>query len=520
MSKTRYRAKLTKGLAADIPAYELGPEYWSSGANVAFRPHAERVGGYDDVYGAPQVEIRSLLNAVVGGVNYWLYQGKNKSYAVTGTTHSDITKGGATLSTVTLANQWSVGVFNGFPYANNGVNTPMYWDGDVTHDYLELPGWPAGSIAATVRSFGNFMLALNLSTAGGNLPDQVKWSAAAAAGAVPSTWAASATNDAGALQLSDTPGGNIDGAPLGNGFAVYKARDAYMLEYRPDNFVFQARILPIRRGVLARNCIANFRGRHFLVTSDGDAILTDGTAYESVLENRMQRFIFAQLDQASYGSVFVASYKKRSEILICFPSAGSAFCDLAAVWNYKDNTWGVRELPQISCAAAGVVSDTTPSEAWDADAGTWDSDTTLWNEQAGVVAEEKLVLGQPNDAAPASSLMLELDKGLTANGAAITARVSKYSMDMGDPTRVKLVRGVYPYVNADVGTQLLVRVGSQMEAAGPITWSAEVTYTVGSGQRADCFACGKYISVEFRSTAAAAWTLPSFDIEYEERGYW
>lgn len=518
VSKTRFKALLEKGLAADLPAYELAPNLWSSGVNVACRPFAERSGAYAAVYGAPTVAMRSLMNAVVGGVNFWLYNTKDHSYAVTGTTHSDITKGAGALSVVSRANQWSVGVFNGFPYANNGVNTPMYWDGDVTHDFLEVPGWPAGSVAATVRTFGNFMLALNLSTAGGNFPDQVKWSSAAAAGSMPATWAASATNDAGSLQLSDTAGGIIDGGPLGNGFAVYKARDAYLLEYRPDNFVFNSRILPIRRGVLARNCIASYRGRHFIVTADGDAILTDGTGYESVIENRMQRFIFNQLDQSTFDAVFVVPYRKRSEILICFPSSGSSFCDLAAVWNYKDNTWSVRELPQISCAAPGIVSDTMPSEAWDTDAGTWDSDSTIWNEQAAVVAEEKVVLGQPLDGG-ANSAMLELDKGQTANGAAITARVSKYSMDMGDPTRVKLVRGVYPYLNADPGTQLFVRVGSQMEAAGPITWSPVVTWIAGSGQRADCFAQGKYISVEFYTTASAPWTLPAFDLEYEPRGY-
>jgi hypothetical protein len=518
MSKTRYKVLPVQGMAADLPAYMLGQNLWSGGANIAFRPFAERSGSYASVYGSPTVKMRSLMNAVVGGVNYWLYNVVNKSWAVTGTTHSDITKGAGTLSSVTRANQWSVGVFNGFPIANNGTDTPMYWDGDVTHDFLEVPGWPAGSVAATVRTFGNFIFALNLSTAGGNFPDQVKWSSAAAAGAMPTTWAASATNDAGSLQLSDTAGGIIDGAPLGNGLAVYKAREAYMLEYRPDNFVFQQRILPIRRGVLARNCIAGYRGRHFLVTADGDAILTDGTGYESVLENRMQRYIFNQLDQSTFDAVFVAQYRKRSEIWICFPSSGSSFCDIAAVWNYKDNTWGVRDLPLISCAAAGIVSDTAPAENWDADGGTWDSDTTVWNEQAAVVAEEKLLLGQPNDAG-ANSAMLEVDKGQTANGSAITARVSKYSMDLGDPTRVKLVRGVYPYVNADPGVQLSVRVGSQMEPAGAITWSPSVTYTVGSGQRADCFAVGKYISVEFSSTANAAWQLPAFDLEYDPRGY-
>jgi hypothetical protein len=81
------------------------------------------------------------------------------------------------------------------------------------------------------------------------------------------------------------------------------------------------------------------------------------------------------------------------------------------------------------------------------------------------------------------------------------------------------VKAVYPYVDGEIGTQLLVRVGGQMEADGAITWSPERTYTVGSGARVPLFAAGKWISFEARSTASVPWGLPAFDLEYEWRGY-
>lgn len=508
----------SRGLASDLPPFSVGRDFFTSAANIVFRPFAERAGGYAAVYATPQVEVRSLLNAPIAGVNYWLYNGKNKSYAAVGAVHTDITKAAGTLTTVTKPNQWSVGLFNGLPFANNGVDAPMSWDGNTANDMVVLTGWPVGSSCYTLRAFRNFLIAMNISTAGGNFPDQVKWSNLAVAGAMPTSWTAAATNEAGDAQASDTPGGLIDGAPLGAGFALYKARAAYLLEYTKGEFVFSLRPLPIGRGVLTRNCIADFRGRHFLLT-DGDMILTDGVSVESVAQNRMQRFVFSQLDQASFESCFVIAFPKRNEIACCFPSAGNTFCDLAAIWNSSDNTWGVRELPLVSCGATGIVSDTAPSDAWDADAGTWDSDATLWNELNYSSAEEQLVLGKPNDAAPTSSLILQMDSGLTANGAAINARVSKYGMDLGDPSRVKLVTRVYLYVNANPGTQLLCRVGSQMDPSGPITWSAQVTYTVGSSAWVDTYSSGRFHSIEVQSTAAASWSLPAFDLEYRPRGY-
>jgi hypothetical protein len=515
MSKTLAKFTPAKGLAADLPAVAVARDFWTSLQNIACRPFAERAAGYAAVYATPQVEVRSLLNVSIGGTNYWLYNGKQRSYAVQGVTHTDVTIGGTTFTNDTRFNSWSVGVFNGLAFHNHDLDPPSYWDGNPANNFVALPGWPGGVLCGTLRAFGNFLIAMNMTS----YPDQVRWSAAAAAGAMPSTWTAAATNEAGSRELSDTPGGLIDGAPLGNGFVIYKARSAYLLEYRGDNLVFNSRLLPIGRGLLARNCIAEYRGQHFIVTADGDFGLTDGTQFESVADNRTRRFVFSQLDQANFGTVFVGALKRQSEIWVCFPSSGNTLCDLAAVWNTKDNTWSVRDVPLVSCAAPGVVSDTATTDTWDSDAGTWDGDASIWNEQSQLAAEEQLVLGKPNDAAPTSSLLLKMDSGLTANGAAFDARASKYGMDLGDATRVKMVRAVYPHVIADAGTQMLVRVGGQMEANGPTTWSTETTYTVGSGARVPLFALGRFISVEFRSTASAAWRLPAFDLEYEWRGY-
>jgi hypothetical protein len=517
MSKRLAKFRPAKGIANDIEPYALGPDYWSHGSNVNFRPFASRVLGFDNVYGTIQNEVRSLLNARLGGINYWLYNGKSTSHVVTGTTHTNITIA-AGLTTVSALNQWSVVLLNSIPIANNGVDPPMYWDGNTANDMLVLPGWPAGSSCYTMRAWRNFLLAINMSTAGGNYPDQVKWSNSAAAGAVPTSWTAAATNDAGDATLADTPGALLDGWPLGSGFVLYKARSAYVAEYVQGNFVMAFRRLPIGRGVLSRNCVADFNGRHFVV-GEGDIFLTDGNTVEPLATNRMKRFLFNQLDQTSYKACFVARNPAAGEYLICFPSAGSTLCDLALVWASETDSWGVRELPDISCAVGGIVSDTAPDESWDGDSGTWDSDATTWHEQGYSEAQETLVMGAPNDAAPTSSLFLEVDSGTDANGSSIAASIAKYSMDLGDASRVKLVRRIYPHITAAVGTTVYVRVGSQMQPDGAITWGAEVAYVVGDNNYVDLFSQGRFISVEFRSDGGAVWVLPGFDVEFEPRGY-
>jgi hypothetical protein len=364
---------------------------------------------------------------------------------------------------------------------------------------------------------------MNMTRAAGAFPHEVQWSSAAAAGSMPSSWTASATNEAGSsVKCADTSGALIDGAPLGNGFMLYKERHAYSMTYKQGStYVMDVQPAPgVAHGVLTRNCIAPWRGRHFLLAGDGDIGLTDGNTFESVADNRVRALIFNQLDQTNYQHAFVAAYPRKDQIWVCYPATGAKFCNRAQIWDGAKNTWSPeRILPDVSCGAAGFVSDTAPAENWDADSSTWDSDATLWDSVNYSTARQSLLLGVPNDTTPTSSLILEQDRGLTANGAAFEAKVSKYGMDLGEPSLVKIARKVYLDVDASPGVQLLVRLGAQQEPGGATEWSAEQTYTVGAGPRhVDIYARGRFISFEARSTANAQWRLPSFSVDYDFDG--
>ena len=369
-----------------------------------------------------------------------------------------------------------------------------------------------------MRAFKFHLFAMDISKPAGEFPMQVLWSSAAAPGTIPASWTPAATNEAGDVELSQTSGPVIDGLPLRSSFMFYKQHSAYIADYVGGNNIFNFRRAFITSGVLTRNCIAEYRGRHFVVT-DGDVILTDGSVSESIVDNRMRKFLFDQLDQTNFEHTFVVAFPKHNEIWICFPSAGSTFCDLAMIWDGVANAWGVRDIPDITHAAVGIVSDTSVSEAWNDDSGTWDTDTTTWNQQNFSNADDRLVLAKPNDGTPTSSKLLEVDSSLKFDGTNISALIGKYSMTFDDPNRVKFLRRVIPHIQAVDGTVVKVRVGSQMVNNDSITWSAEVTFTVGTDMHVDTFAQGKFLSFEFRSDGEGKWTMTGFDVEAELRGY-
>lgn len=506
------------GIVNDLPPSEVAPQFYTSGQNIHFRQSfAERTQGHAKVYTGILTTLRNISNCQVAGTNYWVYHGTDKSSVVTGATHNDITKAGG-ITGDTTANVITSGLLNGVHFMNNGIDAPLFWDGIPANPMTDLTGWPASTTCKAMRAFKFHLFAMDISKPAGEFPMQVLWSDAAAPGTIPSSWTAAATNEAGDAELSQTPGQIIDGLGLRSSFLFYKQHSAYIADYVGGNNIFNFRKAFITSGVLTRNCIAEYRGRHFVVT-DGDIILTDGSVTESIADNRMRKFLFNQLDQDNFEATFVVAFPKQNEIWVCFPSAGSTFCDLALIWDGVANAWGVREIPDISHGAVGIVSDLSVSEFWDDDADTWDSDTTTWNQQNFSNADDRLVLAQPDDATPLDSQFVQVDSGKTFDGANIGANIVKQSMAFDEPNRVKFLRRLIPHIKADAGTQVKIRAGSQMVITDAISWSNEVTYTVGTDQQVDTFAQGKYLSFEFRSDGVNPWSMTGFDVEAELRGY-
>lgn len=508
----------TGGIVNDIPPAEVADEFYTQGNNVHFRSgFVERTIGHTPVYGTPLAEVRGLLNFRRDTSNFWIYPGIDSLNVISGTDHYDITPSGG-LTTITPPNKWSMGTLNGVPFMNNGNDAPVYWAFDPMTETQELPDWPDGTSCRAMRAYKYYLIAMNIDSAAGLFPDQLLWSNSAEPGAVPSSWTPLATNDAGDTILSETPGYIVDGVPMRSSFVVFKQHAAHIMDWVGGNEVFTFRKLFTNSGMLSLNCGTDVNGRLFVVT-DGDIILTDGNTTESIIDNRMRNYLFSQLDQNNFESTFVVQNRQKNEVWVCYPSAGNTFADMALVWDSVANAWGVRELPQVSCGAIGLVSP-VDTDDWNSDSQQWDLDTTIWNEQLFSLQGDTMVLGQPNDVTPSESNLLQIDLGFDFDGDSIDAFVGKYSMAFDEPNRVKGVRRIIPHVVANNGVELSVRIGTQMVSEGDITWQSPKTFIVGTTQYLNFDCQGKFISIEFSSQGGLPWKLTGFDVEAEVRGYY
>lgn len=505
------RIRPTRGLALDLPANEVSEDFYTFGSNVLFRNgFAQRVRGARNVYAQNTVDpVYHLLNVrAPGGItesNFWLAFGLDEVQALETSNIDDVT--GSALSPVTSPWQWSSTLLNNIPCFSNGLDAPRYWAGDVGTPAAALPSFPAGTVCKSLVAFKFHLFALDIDGPSGHFESEILWSSAAAAGNVPSTWTAAATNEAGSAILADTPGPCMLGIPLQDTLIVFKRSSAYGVNYIGGSRVFQVRLLNGVRGALTRHGAVDIGGR-VLVVTDGDVMLTDGVNWNSVAQGRVRDYLFSQLDQDSYENLHVVGHRSRDEVRIRYPTTGNTFCNEEIIYNVGSDEFGVRPIVDGTCAAVGVVNDLAADESWNADADDWDSDGSAWNSANFSLAVEQLITGKDDDA-----LTLEDDDTPTA----VAATLFRHDLAMGAPERQKFVRRVHVRTNAAPGT-LYVRVGARNSPTDAITWDTERAL-VPPAAFVNVRALGKFISWEARSDGSDIWSVSGFDLEYELRGY-
>lgn len=502
------RIRPTRGINYDTPTHEVRVDEYTRGQNVHMRKgFAERIGGSRAVYGTLSTNIQRLMNARLGSTNWWLYWGLNSVYAKETSNDYDLTPGGGLQS---ITNPWEIRpvVLNGVPVFTNGLDLPQYWDGNPANNFADVPNFPAGTICKSMAAYKYHLFALDIDGPGGTFADQILWSNAAEPGAIPDTWTAAATNQAGDAILGDTPGPCMCAVPLRGSLIVYKRSSMYSVDYVGGGDVFAiSPPLFSSSGALTRHSVVDINGQHFVV-SDGDVLLTDGTNRRSVANGRMRDALFSQLDQDYYENLYCIFHRAKNEVWVCFPEAGNQYPTKAFVYDVHNDAFGERDLESgHTHAAIGLVNDTAVSDVWDDDSDTWDSDTSKWNDVNYSFATESLVT-----AAGTAMTMHDTDDNQSP-----AASVGKYDMTLGNPERVKLVRRVHLRLSSGFGT-VYVRVGARMTTQGAISWETERALTE-PADYVNCLRKGKYISVEVRSEDSNIWQLSGFDFEYDEGGY-
>ena len=512
------------GINRDLTDHKLPPEIWTEARNIRFEDNkAIKFLGHTPVFDPPTIPPYWALAIPTATSHFWLYAGQDDVYTVTGGVHTKITRASG-VYTGGLTNLWDGGVLGGIPVINNGVDVPQAWNPVAAGQVLvDLPNWPAATVAQVVKPFKQFLVALNTVESGTEFPHKVRWSDSASIGALPGSWDVfDATTDAGDTELTDHQAGILlDCAVLGDILAIYKENSIWGMQFVGGGFIFRFIKLFPATGLLSKRALAVLPGapaRHLVMTGD-DVVIHDGASMESVLDKRMRKYLNSTLDSTNYANSFCTLVPRKREVWICFPENGAILPTRAIVWNYEDGTLGDRDLSEAAFIASGVVSETV-DETWDADSQAWDLDASTWNERTFVPYQLDVMQCDPTN-----TKLYHLDRTNQFNGVNMTVQLERTGLAIigqdrtgkiqVDIQRRKLITRLWIRATGD---PFSVRIGSQELIGGPVTYEAPKVFTPGVDEYLDFCTSGKLIAIRFESNADVNWELEEYELEVTPLG--
>lgn len=411
---------------------------------------------------------------------------------------------------------WSSACFNGFLLLNNGENAMMYWDGKADQvSFIEAPK------AKLITSFKSYLLAFGVTKPAKTNADNVtipatldsymfKWSTSAEPGKLPDHWnETDLTRDAGEVDIAETPDHIVDAVPLGDSLIVYKTRSAWTIRFIGNPYIFRVERIPGNIGMFQRGCGVDTPSGNIVVSS-GDIVASNGYGFKSIADGRVRRFLFANINATYAANTFVCINQKMNEVLICYPEVGQQYCTKALVWNWSDDAWGMRNLPNIRHGANGQFGDMS-NQQWNQQEGSWWDNVRMWGETEFSINEDRVVMAGTRG-------LYAFDVGGSDDGGVtpLDSYLERTGMDFDEAQSLKLVTEVRPRIEAPVGAVVKVAMGECLLPGQLPYWHADAEFMPDRDIKADAFAQGRRLAV--RISCNNAWRMRAFDLEVKIRG--
>ncbi|UMO76445.1 putative structural protein [Pseudomonas phage BroderSalsa] len=502
------------GILLDPSPSDLPPNAWSGGRNVRFKNgRASKAQGHEEVFAKlpDDREPLHLMPYLSDNTPFWFVATKERIFRTEGHTWMDVTRGGDTPVDYNASTQfnWNGGFLSGVAVLNNGRDVPQVVRATERY-FQDIPAWPDRMTAKIVRPYKNYLVALNITKDSVQMPTVVKWSSPADPGELPFTWdETDPKNDAGETPLADTAGAIVDGRKLKDQFIIYKEDSVYSMRYIGGVYVFAFQQLFDDVGMLAPNCAAEFNAKHFVV-GQGDVYIHNGVTKQSVIDGKMKNYLYNAINAGGgNNSVFVVPDYNNTEMWVCFQSTVEAiaggYADRAAIWNWQEDTWTIRELPKLIHGTYGVLDPQQPDH-WDVKDVEWDSVTTVWGNASYNPAKAKLVLASKENKA-----VYMVGDTTLFDKETFVCRLEKTDMYDGNDQTIKHIHTLTPHIRGDGNVKIWI--GSNMIQDSPTEWKGPYTYRIGRDYKVDCRVSGRYIGVRFEFDSVGSWEFNGYTIE-------
>ena len=521
MTRVAIVTRNSPGQVADLPPELLPPEAWTSVLNVRFSDGVgERISGTQPMNiptspgTAPQTfQIFPFTDA--SDVNWLLLAGAATIYETDGTTTTNRT--GASVPSA-QQNRWTYTNFNGIPILNEPSIKPQMRGAP----FADLTNWPSTWLAASLRSFKNFLVALDVTKGATRYPNLVAWSSPTTPGAVPASW--DGTNPATLAGENPIASNNedgrvavVDGCELKDMFIIYKHKSAWVMRLGgPNVFSFDR---TLSKGVINRNCILRptIREEKHVVFGLDDIYVHNGYTEESILKAKDRRWLFKNIDLTNSPKCHAAHSPSTSECWFMYPTIGQTQISHALVWNYDNNNISIVELPDTYWLTIGPFTVPLPgANSWDAQLGAWDDESEAWDASPAQALLPRFLQSAANSARnffdtgnPSRQALLE------RQGLAIAGR-DQNGQPIYDTEMVKKVTAVWPRF-LGTGT-ITVQLGASDNPSAPVQWGEARQFDTATRSKVDYFIEGRILHARFTGVDTGQWRMLGYDLEMEPVG--
>jgi len=392
------------------------------------------------------------------------------------------------------------------PFMPNPLYDPEFPDNILDPQPQFLTWKKLGQGCKIMRSHKDFLIALNL-TGDDPAPNGYRISHPADINGLPFTWD---ERDTSGIAIKATLGGDggeiVDGLTLRDSFFIYSRSSLDYLVYNSNSeFYWERKELSSTAGLLRSNCLVEVKGSHFFL-SEGDMVMNNGNDITSIIYNKLLRRFNANTSEDTSKTSFVVKHDLAKEIWFCVPEDSSPTPNMAYVYNWKEDTWNLRDLPYntVSASYGHLVS---LNDQWGVASGTWASDNNTW----GITRTYNEILGA-NDS---TGKLMDLDTNSDINEEALNCVIERTDFPLADHRGNNMIIRAYPSAEGD---PFIMQFGSQQQAGGPVNWESEQVFTPGVTRKLDFRSTGELLCYRIKSIDKNRFKISGMQIEYVPSG--
>ena len=506
-----------KNVRFDQGAVSRGPVFRTIQASLGFTPRF--------TYGIPTPAGGGFANVVMVSPTYQINSYNNGSVT---------SKQGSISTTSVTSARFSGASLADITYLNRNDKIPVYMPSGGSA-FADLTHWDSNWRAESLRSYGDFLIALNMTEGGTTYNSRVRWSDLALANSIPGTWDASdTTKSAGFNDLVEMKTPVVDGLSLGTNFIIYSKDQVWLMEYTGGSFIFNFRKLFSDVGIMNQNCVCEVDGKHF-VFGGNDLYMHDTHTKQSIADEKVKQYVFSGLNTAKSDRCFVQHNPDLEEIYFCYASQddmaeylGGDRCNRAAVFNYKNSTWSFMDLPNVSATTQATVDSTetyaTVVSSYAQMGGTYFSQESGYDthvlfvgdaDTADGITSDKLYGLDKSDTNTTLSFPLDLE----ATKAPFLERVGIDLDELSTVTGYKVVTAIYPQITTDSADKKFnFTVGAADLQGSPPVYSTATVFDGSTDHKIDSRAAGRYLSYKVTVDDTKDFAFIGFDASVQTTG--